>query len=61
MLTISTQDEKTRLEEGKAQLLQTQAKAEAAESSIRQEYNQLRSEKVYFLVTMMSISLTWIS
>lgn len=43
---LSTQDEKRRLEGEKVELLQAQAKAEAAELSIRQQYNQLRSEKV---------------
>jgi len=53
------QDEKRKLEEDKVQLLQAQAKAEAAESSTRQEHNQLRNEKVCLLVKIVSTLLTW--
>jgi hypothetical protein len=45
------------LEEDKVKLLQVQVKAEAVESLIRQEYDQLRSEKVRYLVTMVSVLL----
>ena len=55
------QDEKRQLEENKVQLLQAQAKSEAVESSIRQEYDQLRGEKVCCLVAIVCILLTRIS
>lgn len=57
-LQLSTEDEKRNWGEDKVKLLQAQAKAEAAESSTRQEYNELRSEKVYCLVTIVSAVLT---